>query len=121
VVLTGTYQELYSYVVFAIWIFLGLSALALIRLRSTQPDLPRPFRVWGYPWTPLLFGFAAFAISLNLWLMRPVRSSVGLLIILSGVPLFYYWRQRGMTASRLVDAATSAKQNPECEVKVYAT
>jgi len=120
-VLTGTYQELYSYVVFAIWIFLGLSALALIRLRSTQPDLPRPFRVWGYPWTPLLFGFAAFAISLNLWLMRPVRSSVGLLIILSGVPLFYYWRQRGMTASRLVDAATSAKQNPECEVKVYTT
>src|SRR5215469_1747011 len=38
---------------FAIWTFLGLTAAALIRLRSTQPKLPRPFHVWGYPWTPL--------------------------------------------------------------------
>lgn len=98
-VLTGTYQELYSYSIFAIWIFLGLSAFALIRLRSTQPDLPRPFRVWGYPWIPLFFGFAALAISINLWLARPVRSSVGLMIILSGIPFFYYWRRRGVISS----------------------
>lgn len=101
-VLTGTYQELYSYSIFAIWIFLGLSAFALIRLRSTQPDLPRPFRVWGYPWTPLIFGCAALAISINLWLVRPVRSSVGLMIILSGVPFFYYWRRRGVISSHRV-------------------
>jgi APA family basic amino acid/polyamine antiporter len=88
-VLTGTYQELYSYATFAIRIFLGLTAVALIRLRSTEPELLRPFRVWGYPWTPLLFGFAAFAISINLWLVRPVRSSVGLMTILLGIPFFY--------------------------------
>lgn len=120
-VLTGTYQELYSYVVFAIWIFLGLSALALIRLRSSEPELPRPFRVWGYPWIPLLFGLAAFGISINLWLVRPVRSSMGLLIILTGIPLFHYWRQRGMAPSHLADVATSAKQNPDCEVSGCAT
>jgi amino acid transporter len=107
-VLTGTYQELYSYTIFAIWIFLGLSAVALIRLRSTEPDLPRPFRVWGYPWTPLVFGVAAFAISANLWLVKPVRSSVGLTIILLGIPFFYYWRGRSVTSAHLVDAATSA-------------
>src|SRR5215472_1670908 len=98
-VLTGTYEEVYSYAIFAIWIFLGLSSLAVIRLRSTEPDLPRPFRVWGYPWTPLLFGFAALAISINLWLVRPVRSSIGLMIMLTGIPFFYYWRRRGVISS----------------------
>lgn len=106
-VLTGTYEEVYSYAIFAIWIFLGLSALALIRLRSTEPDLPRSFRVWGYPWTPLLFGFGALAISINLWLVRPVRSSVGLMIILSGIPFFYYWRRRGVISSHRVQVPTS--------------
>jgi APA family basic amino acid/polyamine antiporter len=106
-VLTGTYEEVYSFAIFAIWIFLGLSALAVIRLRSTEPDLPRPFRVWGYPWTPLLFGFAAFAISINLWLLRPVRSSVGLIVMLLGIPFFYHWRTRGVISSHRVEVATS--------------
>jgi APA family basic amino acid/polyamine antiporter len=109
-VLTGTYEEVYSYAIFAIWIFLGLSAVALIRLRSTERELPRPFRVWGYPWTPVAFGFAAFAISANLWLTRPVRSSVGLAIILLGIPLFYYWRRQNPTSSRPVEIAKSAER-----------
>ena len=106
-VLTGTHQELYSYGMFAISAFLGLGAVALIRLRSTEPELPRPFHVWGYPWTPLIFATASFAISVNLWLVRPVRSSVGLMIILLGIPFFYYWRRRSVTSSRLVEATTS--------------
>jgi APA family basic amino acid/polyamine antiporter len=93
-VLTGTYQELYSFAMFAIWIFFALTAVALIRLRSTEPDLARPYRVWGYPLTPLVFGVAALAISLNIWLVRPIRSSVGLLIILLGVPFYHFWRKR---------------------------
>lgn len=98
-VLTGTHQELYSYAMFATWLFLGLTAIALIRLRSIEPDLPRSFHVWGYPWTPLVFAISAFAISANLWLIRPVRSSVGVAIILAGVPFFYYWRKRSVTSS----------------------
>ena len=97
-VLTGTYQELYSYEIFAIWVFMGLTAVAVIRLRSTEPQLPRPFRVWGYPWTTIVFGVAAFAISINLWLVRPIRSSVGLAIVLLGVPFFYRWRKRSSVA-----------------------
>jgi amino acid transporter len=93
-VLTGTHQELYSYTMFATWAFLGLTAVALIRLRTTSPDLPRPYHVWGYPWTPLIFGGAAFVISVNLWLVRPVRSSIGLAIILLGVPFFSHWTKR---------------------------
>ena len=93
-VLTGTYQELYSFAIFAIWLFLALTAIALIRLRCKESGLPRPYHVWGYPWTPLVFGAAACAISLNLWLLRPMRSSIGLAVIMLGIPFFYYWRRR---------------------------
>jgi len=95
-VLTGTYQELYSFEIFAVWLFLALTAIGLIRLRTKEPDLARPFRVWGYPWTPVCFGIAASAIAVNLWLIRPVRSSVGLAIILLGMPFFYFWRKRAL-------------------------
>jgi amino acid transporter len=87
-VLTGTYQELYSLTVFAIGIFYGLTAFALVRLRVTQPLLLRPYGVWGYPWTPLIFGTAAFATSVNLILVRPLRSSIGLAVMLRGIPFF---------------------------------
>src|SRR5262249_7418951 len=98
-VLTGTYQELYSFDMFATWLFLALTAFALIRLRSSrESDLPRPFRVWGYPWTPVLFSIAACAIAVNLWLVRPIRSSVGLAIILLGIPFFHYWRRQARPA-----------------------
>ena len=106
-VLTGTHQELYSYTMFATWIFLALTALALIRLRVTQPELLRPFRVWGYPWTPLVFGAAAFAIAVNLWLVRPVRSSIGLAIILLGIPFFRSWRRRAIAVNDM-DLATKS-------------
>ena len=98
-VLTGTYQELYSYSMFATWIFLALTAVALIRLRITRPELPRQFRVWGYPFTPVVFGTVALAIAVNLWLLRPARSSIGIAIILLGLPFFYRWRKRAIAAS----------------------
>ena len=90
--LTGTFEELYSLFVFAVWIFFALTAIALFRLRIKEPDLIRPYRVWGYPFTPLVFLFAAIALTVNLWTVRPVRSSIGLLVILAGVPFYYRWR-----------------------------
>jgi len=90
--LSGTYEELYSLFVFAVWIFFALNAIALVRLRKIEPDLSRPYRAWGYPLTPLIFLAAAIALTANLWMIRPVRSSLGLLVILGGVPFFYRWR-----------------------------
>jgi basic amino acid/polyamine antiporter, APA family len=91
--LSGTYEELYSLFVFAVWIFFALNAIALIRLRKLEPHLTRPYRAWGYPLTPLIFLAAAIALTANLWLIRPVRSTLGLLVILAGVPFFYRWRK----------------------------
>lgn len=90
--LSGTFEELYSLFVFAVWIFFALTAVALIRLRRKNPTLPRPYRVWGYPWTPILFLMSAIALTVNLWTIRPIRSSIGLAVILAGIPFFYLWR-----------------------------
>jgi amino acid transporter len=98
--LTGTYEELYSLFVFALWIFFALTAVALVRLRRVEPDLPRPYRAWGYPWTQWIFVTAAAALTINLWVVRPARSTLGLVVILAGVPFFYRWR----TPARLSSA-----------------
>ena len=97
--LSGTFEELYSLFVFAVWIFFALTAIALLRLRKKEPNLFRPYRAWGYPWTPLIFLIAAVALTVNLWMVRPVRSSLGLAVILGGVPFFYYWRKSRSSAA----------------------
>jgi APA family basic amino acid/polyamine antiporter len=101
--LTGTFEELYSLFVFAVWIFFALTAIAVLRLRRTEPELVRPYRAWGYPWTPLVFLIAAIALTVNLWLVRPVRSTLGLAVIVAGIPFFYRWRKspRGSAATEL--------------------
>jgi basic amino acid/polyamine antiporter, APA family len=92
--LSGTYQELYSLVIFALWIFLTLSVVALIRLRRIEPLLPRPYAAWGYPWTSILFLIAGLAMTANLWLDRPMRCSIGLGVVLVGLPFYFHWRKK---------------------------
>ena len=79
--------------VFAVWIFFALNAIAMLRLRMKQPNLNRPYRALGYPVTAIIFLVAAIALTVNLWLVRPVRSTLGLLVIAAGIPLFYRWRK----------------------------
>ena len=90
--LTGTYEQLYSLFVFALWIFMGLTAIALMRMRVKQPELVRPFHAWAYPVTPIVFLLAAIALTFSLLRENPVRSTVGVLVILAGVPFYYRWR-----------------------------
>ena len=96
--LTGTFEELYSLFIFAVWIFFALTGIALLRLRRVEPELVRPYRAWGYPWTPLIFTGVAIALTVNLWMVRPVRSTIGLGVILLGIPFFYRWRKMNFPA-----------------------
>ena len=90
----GTVQQLLGYVVFVGWIFYGLGALALFRLRWTQPDAPRPFRVPGYPVLPALFVVAAVALVGNTLISQPPLSSAAALGLVGlGVPVFLVWRR----------------------------
>jgi basic amino acid/polyamine antiporter, APA family len=92
--LTGTFEELTNLFIFAGWIFYGLAVVALFRLRYTEPTMPRPYHCWGYPVVPGLFVAGALALTFNIWLDRPGRSSIGLLLILAGLPFYSYWTKR---------------------------
>jgi APA family basic amino acid/polyamine antiporter len=60
-------------------------------LRRIAPDMPRPYRTWGYPVVPGLFLIGALALTVNLWIDRPLRSSIGLLMMLSGLFFYRHW------------------------------
>jgi APA family basic amino acid/polyamine antiporter len=92
--LTGTFEELSNLFIFAAWIFYGFAVVALLRMRRTEPDLPRPYRCWGYPWVPGLFVAGALALTINIWVQRPGRSSIGLVLILAGLPFYKFWARR---------------------------
>jgi basic amino acid/polyamine antiporter, APA family len=96
--LTGTFEDLYSLYVFTVWVFYGLQTLAVIRLRRTAPDLPRPYRTWGYPVVPILFIIGAAALTVNIWIQRPLPSTIGLGVTLLGLLFYRYWRNRGAAA-----------------------
>src|SRR5437763_9655376 len=94
--LTGTFEELTNLFIFSTWIFYGLAVVSLFRMRRTEPNLPRPYRCWGYPWVPGIFVAGALALTVNIWIDRPVRCSIGLLLILAGLPFYKYW-QKGVS------------------------
>jgi len=92
--ITGTYEQLATYVVFASFLFYALSAGAVIRLRRTRPQLARPYRTWGYPVTPLVFiGFALWLV-VNTVVEAPRDAAVGAGIVLAGVPAYVFWHRR---------------------------
>jgi basic amino acid/polyamine antiporter, APA family len=91
--LSGTYSELLDYVIFAQLMFYVLTVSAVFVLRRRLPDAPRPYRAWGYPIVPLLYVIAASALMVDLLILKPRFTWPGLLIALSGVPI-YYWTTR---------------------------
>ena len=91
---SGTFEQLLTYVVFVGWIFYGLGALCVFVLRRTQPDAPRPFRVPGYPWTPALFVLAAAALVANTIATQPQRAAIGIAVSLLGAPVYFVWKRR---------------------------
>jgi len=92
--LLETFQSLFTYVIFGEWIFFGLTVGAVIVLRKKRPDLPRPYKTWGYPITPIIFMLAALYISGTSLVNTFKESMFGLIIILLGVPAYLYWRKK---------------------------
>jgi APA family basic amino acid/polyamine antiporter len=93
-VLSGSYRQLFTYVIFASWILYGMATAAVIVLRIKRPDLNRPYRTLGYPVVPILFVLVAgvFIIS-TLW-DSPRESIMGIALILLGLPFYAYWSHR---------------------------
>ena len=93
-VLTGTFETLVPYAMIAAWFFYGLAVAGVVILRRKYPERARPYRMWGYPVTPWLFAVVAAWFVINTWITQPKPSTVAFLIILSGVPVYFFWRRR---------------------------
>jgi APA family basic amino acid/polyamine antiporter len=93
--LSGTYSQLYTYSMFALMAFHVATGAAVFVLRRTRPELPRPYRVWGYPVVPALFILAASLLVANTLAERPLESLWGLGLVALGLPAYAYWRRNG--------------------------
>jgi len=93
-VLSGRYEQLYTYVIFASWILYGMTAAAVLVLRRRRPELARPYRTVGYPLVPVLFVMGALAVLISTVTQSPRESLLGLGIILAGLPFYFHGRRR---------------------------
>jgi len=95
--LSGSYEQLFTYVVFTSVLFSLFGGLALFRLRFARPNAERPYRVWGYPIVPALFVLGSTFVVYNTFVEKRYESIAGLGLLVLGLPAFWYWRASGRT------------------------
>jgi APA family basic amino acid/polyamine antiporter len=91
--LSGTYGNLLDYVIFAVLIFFTLTILAIFVLRVKRPDIPRPYKAFGYPVVPAIYILTTVTIMVILLIYKPNYTFPGLIIVVLGIPVFYLWRR----------------------------
>jgi APA family basic amino acid/polyamine antiporter len=92
--LTGTFEQLFTYVIFGEWIFFGLTVASVLVLRKKLPGLHRPYKTWGYPVTPIIFVLAALYVAVASLFSSFRNATFGLLIICLGIPAYLYWKSK---------------------------
>lgn len=97
--LSGTYNQLLEYVMFAVVLFYILTIFSVFMLRRKRPDLPRPYRAVGYPWLPALYILLAVFFDLQLLRFMPGYAVPGLILVFLGVPVYWAWRRRPAPAA----------------------
>lgn len=97
--LIGSFQDLFTYVMFMAWIFYGLSVAAVVVLRIRRPDLRRPYRCPGYPYAPALFLIATTVLIVNTIIADPKHSLFGICLALCGLPLYFVFRRSAAIAT----------------------
>ncbi len=90
---SGTYNQLLDYVIFAALVFYFLTTVVLFRMRRIRPDLPRPVKAFGYPVLPALYLLAVGTLMVVLLREKPLYTWPGLLIVASGIPVYLIWRR----------------------------
>jgi APA family basic amino acid/polyamine antiporter len=91
--LSGTYSNLLDYVIFAVLIFFTLTILAIFVLRKKRPDIPRPYKAFGYPVIPAIYIMTTITIMVILLIYKPAYTFPGLVIVILGIPVYYLWRR----------------------------
>lgn len=93
--LIGTFEQMFTFAMFIAIIFWIAATASVFTLRKKFPDLPRPYKTWGYPVVPIIFILTSFAILLNTLIQKPVESLAGLGFTALGIPVYFYWRRKG--------------------------
>ena len=96
--LSGSYEQLFTYVMFASILLHMIGAVGVFRLRRLRPDHPRPYRVWGYPVVPAVFILASGAFVLNTLFERPAESFAGLGLLALGLPVYFFTRRSSVVS-----------------------
>jgi APA family basic amino acid/polyamine antiporter len=89
----NVYNQLLEYIVSADLLFYVLMIAALMVLRRKRPDAERPYRTWGYPFVPIISILLAGVLMVDLAFLAPATSGIGMLIVLTGVPVYFFWRK----------------------------
>lgn len=110
--LSGSYEEIYTYVMFGGLLFGMFGGAAVFVLRRRRPEIPRVYRVWGYPVVPAVFVLGLGALVVNTLIEKPVESLTGLTLIALGVPAYFCWRQRKSTVSSSAREQTTNHMSP---------
>lgn len=105
--LSGSYEQLFTDVIFTAWIFYGLAVGAVLVLRRRQPQMARSFRVPGCPWVPLLFCLAAAGLTISTLIARPVGSAIGLGLVAIGIPVYFFGSSYFLSAADPAVAAVA--------------
>jgi basic amino acid/polyamine antiporter, APA family len=92
-ILSGTFEQLLTYATVVLVGFSALTVGALFILRRQRPELPRPYRIWGYPWLPAFYVVGSVGIVLNALWERPLECFLGLFLCAAGVPVYYWWQR----------------------------
>jgi APA family basic amino acid/polyamine antiporter len=96
--LTGTFEQLFTFAMFAGILFWVLAAAAIFTLRKKRPDLPRPYKAWGYPVVPMIFILTLSGILVNTLIRRPVESLSGVVLMIAGIPVYFLWKKKKFSA-----------------------
>jgi APA family basic amino acid/polyamine antiporter len=91
--LSGTYSNLLDYVIFAVLIFFTLTILAIFVLRTKKPDIPRPYKAFGYPVIPAIYILTTSFIMVILLIYKPNYTFPGLILVVLGIPVYYFWKK----------------------------
>jgi len=92
--LSGTFDQITTYAIFALWLFFGVTVSAVFVLRRTMPDVQRPYKTLGYPVVPMLFIMVAIWLVINSIVTSPVESVIGLVLIALGLPVYFFFKRR---------------------------
>ena len=94
IALSGSYDTLTDYAIFALTLFYALVAASIFIFRRREPDAERPYRTWGYPVVPILFLIVSTWLIIETIRSNPARSGIGLFLILLGVPVYWIIQSR---------------------------